>query len=132
MACYGVLCACRLCPEGVEATLYASLMSLNNAAVGVGSLFGAAMMKLFGITSTDFSHLTALLLTCNMMSLLPLPLVRWVPDSNTQGVLGTTTAGSAMAGGGVDGTCGSVSEEGAALLEAAERSGQQPRGPAAV
>jgi Ca2+/H+ antiporter len=72
-----------LCPEGVEATLYASLMSLNNAAMGAAALLGAAMMKLFGITSSNFDHLSLLLLTCNLMSLLPLPLVGWVPDSST-------------------------------------------------
>jgi hypothetical protein len=58
-------------------------MSLNNAAMGAAALLGAAMMKLFGITSSNFDHLSMLLLTCNLMSLLPLPLVGWVPDSST-------------------------------------------------
>jgi hypothetical protein len=43
-------------------------------------MVGALFMKLFGITSTNFSNLSALLFTCNMLSLLPLPLVKWVPD----------------------------------------------------
>lgn len=74
-----VMCA-RLCPPGVEATLYASLMSLNNAAAGIGSALGAAATKLAGITSTNFEHLSTLLLVCNLLSLAPLPLVHWVPD----------------------------------------------------
>jgi len=88
----------RLCPEGVEATLYASLMSLNNAAVGVSSLWGALMMKLFGITSSNFDHLTALLLTCNLMSLLPLPLVGWVPDTSPKAAAAAAAAAAADAG----------------------------------
>eukprot|EP00878_Enallax_costatus_P020264 GHUV01021414.1.p1 GENE.GHUV01021414.1~~GHUV01021414.1.p1 ORF type:complete len:534 (+),score=85.13 GHUV01021414.1:759-2360(+) len=78
--------AARLCPEGVEATLYASLMSLNNAAVGVGEMLGALLMKVFGITSSNFVHLSMLLLTCNLLSLLPLPLIGWVPDESTKGI----------------------------------------------
>lgn len=76
--------AARLCPEGVEATLYASLMSLNNAAVGVADMLGALMMKLFGITSSNFVYLSALLVTCNVLSLVPLPLIGWVPDESTK------------------------------------------------
>lgn len=79
-----VLCA-RLCPEGMEATLYASLMSVNNFAAGCGGMLGGLMTKLFGITSTNFDHLAPLLLTCNLLSLVPLPLVRWVPDERAGG-----------------------------------------------
>jgi hypothetical protein len=74
--------AARLCPVGVEGTLYASLMSINNFAAGTSEALGAVMMKFFGITSSSFVHLTALLLTCNLLSLLPLPLIGWVPDES--------------------------------------------------
>jgi hypothetical protein len=74
--------AARLCPVGVEGTLYASLMSINNFAAGTSEALGAVMMKLFGITSSSFVHLTALLVTCNFLSLLPLPLIGWVPDES--------------------------------------------------
>lgn len=72
--------AARLCPVGVEGTLYASIMSTFNMSAGLSELLGAVLMKLFGITSSNFSHLSALLLTCNLLSLLPLPLIGWVPD----------------------------------------------------
>lgn len=74
--------AARLCPVGVEGTLYASLMSVNNFASGTSEALGAVMMKFFGITSSNFAHLSALLLTANLLSLLPLPLIGWVPDES--------------------------------------------------
>lgn len=49
-------------------------------------MLGALLMKVFGITSKSFVHLTALLLTCNLLSLLPLPLIGWVPDQSTEGI----------------------------------------------
>jgi hypothetical protein len=73
-------------------------MSLINAAAGTAALSGALMMKLFGITSTNFAHLSALLLTCNLLSLLPLPLVGWVPDSSTKAAAGAAAASGAAAG----------------------------------
>ena len=73
-------------------------MSLNNAAVGASALLGALMMKLFGITSSNFDRLSMLLLTCNLMSLLPLPLVGWVPDSSTKAAVGAAAAEEAPAG----------------------------------
>ncbi|KAK9903962.1 hypothetical protein WJX75_001434 [Coccomyxa subellipsoidea] len=41
--------AARVCPEGVEATLYAALMSISNAAGGAGELLGAALTKIYVI-----------------------------------------------------------------------------------
>jgi hypothetical protein len=107
----------RLCPEGVEATLYASLMSLNNAAMGTAALLGAGMTKLFSITSSNFDHLSLLLLTCNLMSLLPLPLVGWVPDSSTNAATAAAggAAAAAAAGGGGEGGGGDGEGEGVAM-----------------
>jgi hypothetical protein len=79
-------------------------MSLNNAAFGLASALGAVMTLLFGITSTNFQHLSALLLTCNVLSLLPLPLVRWVPDDAATGSDGGH--GAAAAGEEEDAACG--------------------------
>jgi hypothetical protein len=102
--------AARLCPVGVEGTLYASLMSINNFAAGTSDALGAIMMKFFGITSSSFVHLTALLLTCNLLSLLPLPLIGWVPDETA-----TVAAASAAASKGAT-AAGDSAELGAVSL----------------
>ena len=37
--------AARICPEGVEATLFATLMSILNGGAFLGSAFGSALTK---------------------------------------------------------------------------------------
>lgn len=46
--------AARLCPEGVEATLFATLMSILNGGGFLGSALGSLLTKWFGVTSTEF------------------------------------------------------------------------------
>ena len=43
--------AARLCPEGVEATLFATLMSILNAGSFMGSAMGAGLTSALGVTS---------------------------------------------------------------------------------
>mmetsp|Transcript_28910 Transcript_28910/g.53379 ORF Transcript_28910/g.53379 Transcript_28910/m.53379 type:complete len:344 (-) Transcript_28910:160-1191(-) len=64
--------AARLCPPGVEAVLFATLMSLFNGASTLGTEIGAALTKVLGVTETDFSNLALLTIICNLSSLLPL------------------------------------------------------------
>ena len=66
--------------QGVEATLYAAMMSISNASGGISELLGAALSKLLGITAHEFANMTWLVLICTLSSLLPLPFLRLVPD----------------------------------------------------
>jgi hypothetical protein len=77
-------------------------MSINNFAAGTSDALGAVMMKLFGITSSSFVHLTALLLTCNLLSLLPLPLIGWVPNESAADAAAAASAAAAAAVGDAD------------------------------
>jgi folate/biopterin transporter len=70
--------AARLCPAGVEAVLFATLMSIYNGASTVGTELGAGLTKLLGVTETDFSNLALLTIICNLSSLLPLIFIRWL------------------------------------------------------
>jgi hypothetical protein len=74
--------AARLCPEGMEATLFATLMSISNAGSVVGGLIGAGLTQLFGITKDSFGNLATLIILCNLSSLLPLPLLGLLPRDN--------------------------------------------------
>lgn len=49
--------AARLCPPGVEAVLFATLMSIFNGASTVGTEIGAALTKSAGITESNFERL---------------------------------------------------------------------------
>ncbi|KAE8698289.1 Folate-biopterin transporter 1 [Hibiscus syriacus] len=77
--------AAKLCPEGMEATLFATLMSISNGGSVLGGLIGAGLTKVFGVTRDKFDNLAALIILCNLTSLLPLPLLRLLPrdDSDT-------------------------------------------------
>ncbi|MGP1382515.1 MAG: folate/biopterin family MFS transporter [Thainema sp.] len=74
--------AARLCPPGVEATLFALLMSVTNLAGLLSYEFGAGLMHLFGITESQFDNLWLLVVLTNISTLLPLPLLGWLPDTS--------------------------------------------------
>ncbi|MEA5502216.1 folate/biopterin family MFS transporter [Halotia wernerae UHCC 0503] len=76
--------AARLCPPGVEATLFALLMSISNLAAMVSYEFGAIIMHWLGITETNFELLWLLIIITNLSTLLPLPFIHWLPASNSQ------------------------------------------------
>ncbi|CAA7049596.1 unnamed protein product [Microthlaspi erraticum] len=71
--------AARLCPEGMEATLFATLMSISNGGSVLGGLMGAGLTQVFGITKDSFGNLSTLIILCNLSSLLPLPLLGLLP-----------------------------------------------------
>jgi predicted MFS family arabinose efflux permease len=72
--------AARLCPEGVEATLFATIMSILNAGAALGAAVGALLTEAFGVTSDDFTHLFGLTAVCIAANLLPAPFLNLLPD----------------------------------------------------
>ncbi|URE20533.1 BT1 family, partial [Musa troglodytarum] len=76
--------AARLCPSGVEATLFATLMSISNAGSVTGGLVGAGFTQLLGVTKDSFRNLALLIIICNLSSLLPLPLLGLLPDEKEE------------------------------------------------
>ncbi|MGF1478804.1 MAG: folate/biopterin family MFS transporter [Cyanophyceae cyanobacterium] len=76
--------AARLCPEGIEATLFALLMSIWNLAGLLSHELGAALTHWLGVTETNFEHLWLLVVITNLSTLLPLPLLNWLPAGDPQ------------------------------------------------
>ncbi|XP_078430909.1 major facilitator superfamily protein isoform X1 [Wolffia australiana] len=76
--------AARLCPRGMEATLFATLMSISNGGGVLGGLIGAGLTAVFGVTKDNFDNLVTLIVVCNLSSLLPLPLLRLLPEENPE------------------------------------------------
>ncbi|UKO97093.1 folate/biopterin family MFS transporter [Nostoc sp. UHCC 0870] len=76
--------AARLCPSGVEASLFALLMSVSNLAGMVSYEFGAIIMHWLGITESNFDSLWFLVLITNLSTLLPLPFLNWLPADDSQ------------------------------------------------
>jgi len=79
--------AARLCPQGIEATLFALLMSAINISSLVSAQLGAGLTYLLGVTETNFTNLWLLLLITNLSSLLPLPLLHWLSPAEQPKVL---------------------------------------------
>ncbi|GAB4134224.1 MAG: folate/biopterin family MFS transporter [Cyanobacteria bacterium J069] len=74
-----LILAARLCPPGVEATLFALLMSITNMASLVSYELGAGLMHWLGVTEDNFSNLWLLVILTNLSTLLPLPFLGWLP-----------------------------------------------------
>jgi folate/biopterin transporter len=75
--------AARLCPSGVEATLFALLMSVVNLGGLVSHQLGAGLMVLLHVTESDFTNLWILVITTNLTTLLPLPFIGWLPKEDS-------------------------------------------------
>lgn len=74
--------AARLCPPGVEATLFALLMSITNLASVLSHEFGAVLMHWLQITESNFDNLWLLVVIANGSTLLPLVFLHWVPNGD--------------------------------------------------
>jgi len=64
--------AAKICPPGVEAVLFATLMSIFNGASTVGTEVGALLTKILDVTENNFDNLGLLNIICNLTSLYPL------------------------------------------------------------
>lgn len=89
--------AARLCPPGVEATLFASLMSVLNLAMFTSSFVSSALTDALHVTAEDFANLAPLVLICNLSGLLPLALLPFVPETKDD-TDGDETEGQESAG----------------------------------
>ena len=74
----------RLCPNGIEASFFALLMSIWNLAGLISHELGALVTHWLGVTETNFEYLWLLLLITNLSSLLPLPLLGFLPNKDPQ------------------------------------------------
>ena len=72
--------AARLCPPGVEATLFALLMSVYNLAGLLSHESGALLTHLLGVTEHQFENLWILVIITNVSTLLPLLFLNWLPN----------------------------------------------------
>jgi folate/biopterin transporter len=84
----------RLCPPGVEATLFALLMSILNLAGLLSHELGAILTHWLGVTETEFGNLWLLVTLTNLSNLLPLPLLVLLPRTSSQGELQSSGDGA--------------------------------------
>lgn len=74
--------AAKMCPSGVEAMLYATIMSTINLSSSIGKIFGGFFAQLLGVTNDNFTNLPLLILITNISGLIPLLFLHYVPYEN--------------------------------------------------
>jgi folate/biopterin transporter len=73
--------AAKVCPDKIEATLFAMLMALSNFGSSVSDFFGVSLCEFFGIVGDNFDRLPEAVITKSLCRLLPIPLIfLLVPD----------------------------------------------------
>jgi len=76
----------RLCPKGIEATMFAILASVMNIGLAISDLGGAALVSIFNVNqatetiAANYTHLDKVLWIAILSSLLPMPLLKKLPD----------------------------------------------------
>lgn len=79
--------AARLCPKGIEATMFAVLASLMNIGLAVSDLGGAWLVQIFDVRqatellAANYSNLDKVLWIAILSSFLPMPLLRFLPET---------------------------------------------------
>jgi folate/biopterin transporter len=76
--------AARLCPPGIEATLFALLMSVLNLSGLVSKEGGAILTQLLDVTDSNFDKLWLLILIANLGGMLPLFFINLLPNEAPQ------------------------------------------------
>ncbi|MBC5794164.1 folate/biopterin family MFS transporter [Sphaerospermopsis sp. LEGE 00249] len=81
--------AARICPLGIEATLFALLMSIFNLGGAISREFGALIMHWLGITENNFDTLWLLVIITNVIALVPLLFIKFLPGEETETITST-------------------------------------------
>jgi len=74
--------AAQICPEFIEATLFAVLMSLSNLSTDVGTMFGSFFLHYYGVTDSNFDNLWKCIVWRTALGIIPLFFVFLLPNSN--------------------------------------------------
>lgn len=67
-----VILAAKICPKGVEGSLYATLMSISNLAGVLSSEWGSTFATMYGVNRHHFDNFWKLIVLCNLLDLIPI------------------------------------------------------------
>jgi folate/biopterin transporter len=67
--------ASKVCPDGLEATLFALLMALSNFGAAISQFFGVTLCEVFGIVGDSFDRLPDAVIAKSLFRLVPIPLI---------------------------------------------------------
>ncbi len=75
-----VVLAAKICPDGVEGSLYATLMSISNLAGVVSSEWGSMFANMYGVNKNHFGNFWKLIVLCNLIDLFPIASVALIKE----------------------------------------------------
>ncbi|KAG6591102.1 Folate-Biopterin transporter (FBT) family [Phytophthora cinnamomi] len=78
-----VLCA-KLCPKGIEGTLFALLMSISNFSYSVSESWGAIVCGWLGIAKDEYNMLWLAIVLCSILKLAPIAFLFLIPAKDPQ------------------------------------------------
>lgn len=81
-----VLCA-KLCPKGVEGTLFALLMSISNFSYSVSEFWGALICSSLGISKDSFENLWLAIVFRSVLKVTPILFLFLIPKTDPQDVV---------------------------------------------
>ena len=70
----------KICPDGVEATLFAAFMSISNFGNAVSVAFGSLLLRVFGVESGNYGLLWILICIQAATKLLLIPFLSMLPE----------------------------------------------------
>ena len=75
-----VVLAAKICPDGVEGSLYATLMSISNLAGVISSEWGSVFANMYGVNKNHFENFWRLIVLCNLIDLFPIASVALIKE----------------------------------------------------
>mmetsp|Transcript_206 Transcript_206/g.418 ORF Transcript_206/g.418 Transcript_206/m.418 type:complete len:531 (-) Transcript_206:223-1815(-) len=75
-----LILAAKVCPKGIEGTLYAFLMSISNGSALSAQYWGSFAMWSVGVTAENFNNLWLLILICALSTPVPLIFIGCIPN----------------------------------------------------
>merc|ERR1712014_500868 len=67
--------AAKVCPDNIEATLFALLMALSNFGHALSTFLGVALCEFYGIVDDKFDNLPEAVIAKSLFRILPIPLI---------------------------------------------------------
>ncbi|KAL4087695.1 hypothetical protein PRIC1_013583 [Phytophthora ramorum] len=81
-----VLCA-KLCPKGIEGTLFALLMSISNLSYSVSEFWGAFVCTWMGIGKDEYDNLWLAVVLRSVLKVVPIFFLFLIPSSDPQEII---------------------------------------------
>lgn len=88
-----VLCA-KLCPKGIEGTLFALLMSISNLSFSVSEFWGAFVCDWMGITKDEYENLWLAILMRSALKVVPIFFLFLIPSTDPEELIDKLDLGS--------------------------------------